>query len=101
MLIEKIVGIRRQAIKELREKHHIAELAQSCFEDITNHVKENPFANQHCFTFNYDDEDMQKYYLDDFEVAIQLLKLEFEREGFFNVTIGYPDCGERRIYLEW
>ena len=44
---------------------------------------------------------MQKYYLDDFEVTIQLLKLEFEKEGFFNVTIGYPDCGERRIYLEW
>ena len=101
MLIEKITGIRKQAIKELREKHHIAEFAQFCFEDITNHVKENPFANQHCFTFNYDDEDMQKYYLDDFEVAIQLLKLEFEKEGFFNVTIDYPTCGERVIYLEW
>ena len=101
MLIEKIVGIRKQAIKELREKHNIAELAQSCFEDITNHVKENPFANQHCFAFNDDDENMQKYYQNDFDVAIQLLKLEFEREGFFNVRIDYPDCKERLIYIEW
>ena len=101
MFIEKIVGIRKQAIKELREKHHIAELAQSCFEDITNHVKEHPFATQHCFAFNYDDEDMQKYYQNNFDDVIQLLKLEFEKEGFFNVRIDYPDCGKRFIYLEW
>ena len=101
MLIEKIVGIRKQAIKELREKHHIAELAKSCFEDIINRVKENPFANQHYFVFYDNDENMQKYYQNDFDVAIQLLKLEFEREGFFNVTIKYTTCGERVIYFQW
>jgi hypothetical protein len=101
MLIEKIVGIRKQAIKNLREKHNIAELAQSCFEDILNRIKENPFMRKTFFIFYYDDENMQKYYLDDFEVAIQLLKLEFDKEGFFNVRIDYTACGERTIYLEW
>ena len=101
MLIEKIVGIRKQAIKELREKHHIAELAQSCFEDILNIIKENPFARKYDFAFYYDDEDMQKYYQNDFDVAIQLLKLEFEKEGFFNVNIDYHACGERILFVEW
>ena len=101
MLIEKIVEIRKQAIKELREKHNIAELAQSCFEDIINHVKENPFARQHRFAFYDNDKDMQKYYQNNFDVAIQLLKLEFEKEGFFNVSIDYTACGERLIYIEW
>lgn len=101
MFIEKIVGIRKQAIKELREKHNIAELAQSCFEDILNHIKANPFATKYDFAFYCDDEDMQKYYQNDFDVTIQLLKLEFEKEGFYNVRIDYPDCGERIIYLEW
>ena len=101
MFIEKIVGIRKQAIKELREKHHIAELAQSCFEDIINHVKENPFAVNHYFVFYDNDENMQKYYQNNFDVVIQLLKLEFEKEGFFNVTIKNATCGERVIYLQW
>ena len=87
MLIEKITGIRRQAIKELREKHHIAELAQSCFEDILNHIKANPFATKYDFAFYCDDEDMQKYYQNDLMLQSNFLNLNLKEKDFIMFTL--------------
>lgn len=96
---KEIEELQSKIIKELYQKHHINDLVKSCFEDLTKFAKENPFKNEYDFAFYYDDENMQKYYLDDFDAAVNLLVIEFKKEGFrVNVEL---DCGKRIVYLKW
>lgn len=99
MCAKEIEQLQRKIIKELYQKHHIADLVKSCFEDLTKFVKENPFKNEYDFAFYQDDEDMQKYYLDDFDTAVNLLVCAFKEVGFcVNVE---SNCGKRIVYLKW
>lgn len=80
-------------------QHNIEEFADVIVGTIAAFTEENIFSSKCALEFHYDDSRYQKYYLNDFDLAVSLLCEELRARGFKYKT--QCDCGVRVVEVRW
>lgn len=96
-----IKNLQNSLIKENNIKHNIEEFANKIVQIVSEYAKNNLFEHSCSLEFCYDDVDYQKYYLDDFDLTILLLKKELSNRDFIKVSVVSNECGVRTLSLAW
>ena len=79
--------------------HNIEDFTNEMVGIISKYAETNLLSNECVLEFSIDDSRYQKYYLNDFDLAITLLCEELGKRGFkYNKKY---DCGLRIIYVRW
>lgn len=94
-----IKNIQYLAKSEKFIQHNIEDFTNEIVEIISEYAKTNILSNECVLEFAIEDSRYQKYYLEDFNLAIVLLCEELCKRGF-----KYDEeceCGSRIIYVRW
>lgn len=94
-----IRNIQYRAKNEKFIQHNIEDFANEMVEIISEYAETNILSNECVLEFSIEDSRYQKYYLDDFNLAITLLCEELCKRGFKYDE--QCDCGSRIIYVRW